>query len=231
MKCLAIILQGSIAITAMLSASSTHAALIVEDTIIDADSPLSGETIVVEDGVDGPTTVEILDGATVAGLHAHENSRIVLDSGPITSINDLSGISFLSTLSGTSRLEMRSGLFACFDVACDTIDYSAVLEMNDSSEFHLYGGNFNGPVDALDTSTIFIHGRQLEVDVQSNPGTVPQSVLVTEEFLSGDAIIVFANVFPGATLVLAEIPEPSTGLLVLTSIPGIGLMCRRRKVL
>ena len=191
----------------------SRAALITVDTVIGPDSPHNGTGIEVADGIDGPTTVEIIEGATVRGLQGRENSHVVLDSGPITSISDLHGISFLSQISGTSRLDVRSGLFACFAAGCDTLDYSAVLEMNDSSELHLHGGYFSGPIDVRDTSTVFVYGRQLEADVSSTPGYVPQRVIVTGEYLSGEPVTVTANVYPYANIVLVEIPEPASGVL------------------
>ena len=179
-------------------ASWAVAAPIVEDTTIDAGSSFNSQGISIADGVDGPTTVELVEGGSVKGFEVTENSKLIIDGGTST---------YLSGVSDNAQLIFRSGTLGCSDFElCGVIDPVAVLFASGTSQLHFFAGEIDGPLQLRDMSAAHFYGRELEI-TESGGGQ-----RVTGQYLNGDDISLFVNRFlnSGPQIFLHEIPEPGT---------------------
>lgn len=134
----------------LLCALNAHAVTITENMNIGSGSYFNGEIIDVENGVNGPTTVEIVAGGSVKGFDLFGSSEIILDGGAIT---------FLSRLDDSSKFIFRGGTFGCLDSTCQVIDYDALLTAQDSSELHFFGGSFDDVIRLRDDARHIFTGE------------------------------------------------------------------------
>jgi len=93
---LATLLAAAILIPVMPNA--TWAVTITSDAIIDAASAFNKNRITVQEGVDGPTTVRLIEGARIGGFELEDSSHLILDGGEVTFLSRLSGSSTLTVL-------------------------------------------------------------------------------------------------------------------------------------
>ncbi len=199
-------MRVGVLLAAMFCSSSTviqAAAVVIDhDTTIDAVSPISGSSIQVIDGPDGPTSVGIVSGGTVAGFDGQENSTITLDGGAIT---------FLSSLQDNATFIMRSGQFACTELVCSVIDYSTFFRAYDSSTLHFFGGMLDG-IELNDSSVAHVYGKDLSLVIFDQI-----AAYVEGTYINGDPVNVSFKFRPDIDthVILHNIPEPSEALAII----------------
>ena len=182
-------------------ASWAVAAPIVEDTTIDAGSSFNSQGISIADGVDGPTTVELVEGGSVKGFEVTENSKLIIDGGTST---------YLSGVSDNAQLIFRSGTLGCSDFElCGVIDPVAVLFASGTSQLHFFAGEIDGPLQLRDMSAAHFYGRELQTNDFGG------FELVTGEYSNGEDISVFVHPFADSEpqILLHEIPEPASVII------------------
>ena len=214
MKTLAVLLIAA-------SASVANALTITEDTVIDDDTTYAGQfNTVIEDGTDGPTTVQIVGDGNIPGFIARQNTRVSLDGD--NEIFDGGNVSFWTVLEDSARFDIYGGVFWCSESACMLPDPTPpLLTLRGQSEAHLHGGLVLGGIELHDSSEAHIYGRSLRIE-QGN--VFPE---IRGELSSGDPL--FIPIYPGTSvshIILHEIPEPVALLLAVSGF-GVALATSR----
>lgn len=181
-----------------------QAAIISEDTVIDASNSFQGTTVTVNDGSNGPTTLQIVNGGTVAGFFANEQSHVVIDGGEVT---------YLGSIQDNAKLSMITGQLSCSNsLLCSSIDYDAELTAADSSEVHFHGNVLGGAIRLLGESTAHFYGHMLRMYSANGQALVSGIFRDGTEFSQP----VFNSTAPNSRIILNEIPEPSSFVIVVT---------------
>ncbi len=128
--------------------SKVCAAVINMDTVLGANHPFPGETIVVVDGNDPPTEVTVLDGASIGSLP---------DGGAVPIGFDVFGVSVVNMLGGGIHASERSAVLHERSVFRMTGGVTGLTEARDQSKVIVEGGRW-GAVWGYDSSFIRING-------------------------------------------------------------------------
>lgn len=199
-------------------AATCGAGTVDESTFINESHACSGSRISFVDGINGPIEATIGTGGVADGISGNEGSRIVLDGGTITS---------RITLNDTSHLTLRSGSYGCTSSSCEAIDFDLFTLLRDDSSLHIVGGiGVNNGVDSISlngNSKVYFSGRGLTLElVEQNTF---DRYLVTGSLQNGSPLRVIVEL-AGDTdgrIILNEIPEPSSFLLLCIALFRLGL--------
>jgi hypothetical protein len=183
-------------IVAALMIATAQAQVITQDITIDSPTDFSIPPV-ISDGLDGPTTVGIVQGGSLRGFHAIENSKITLNGGSVT---------FLSTIDDQSQLLMLGGSLRCTEPACEAISSAGILRARDASEFHFFAGSLLGETISMEgMSRLHVYGRSLNV---REPRPFSNTYIVTGWDSDGVPFDMPVRVVQDAAIVLHEVPEP-----------------------
>lgn len=190
---------------ATISSSSAMAAdvTIDQNTTIDAGSSISSFGIRVIDGPDGPTSVGIVSGGTIAGFNGEENSVITLDGGTVT---------YLSLIQDNATFVLKDGELECTELICSLIDYSSLLRAYDSSTLHFFGGGTLDGIELNDSSVAHVYGQALSLVTVDHIG-----VYVEGSYANGEPVDLSFHFRTDIAerVILHNIPEPGAALAIL----------------
>ena len=164
--------------------------------------------------------LDVSGGESNNGIEAYNSSKVYISSGGIPSYHSLKAYD-------SSSVYMTGG-----GIGYETATGSGILYAYDNSNVYISGGYINGGVRAFSGSTVtFIGADFIFGGVSVNYGEYDTNgqdsvqAPISWSLPNGDTFSYNVIFYEGATVVLAEVPEPAT--LLLFSLGGLFLRKRR----
>jgi hypothetical protein len=176
----------------------------------------------IVDGVDGATTVELVDSGVIGGfVEVRDTSHLVINGGQIQARTEVKDHATLTMRGGSIEPLIR--LYAA-------VEAPILLDLQDSAVLNLHGAAPSlDYVDLHDSSVAHVYGHSFVVDGDLPTGTSPGSgVTVSGMYANNQPFSVFFSRDPGtAQVFLHSIPEPSI-LTLISVVAGLTLGLTRR---
>jgi hypothetical protein len=218
--------------------SRADAVVILDDglTHVVDDSRYASDSVRVEDSPDGsPTTLILAPGGVAAHLISSDTSRIEIAGGAVTDriwVNAPSSLlvsagSIFQVLAATGTIDVTGGYvdYLYLDYGTTTVTGGSIgsrFQVGGFSNAHIYGGDIDGLL-VLYGGNAVVYGSDFAIDGVPQPLGQTNAVEgnVTGLYLDGSPFSFdFVEGLDAGGLVF--VPEPSTGLLVITGLLGFG---------
>ena len=213
------VLMVPAAALALVGSPATAATTVVldTDTTIDAGHSFLDAAVEIRDGLDGPTTVTLVDGGVLhQGGVVSESSQLIMQGGDID---------FFVTVEDSAKLTIVGGSVGCRMDECLLIDYDSLVGATGGGEIHIRGGDINDSLQLRDTSAAHFYGTNLLAEDAGGGSLYVSGRFANNELFS---IRVGGASLPGTSVVLHTIPEPSTWMLAALAVVSMAAGRRRR---
>jgi hypothetical protein len=214
---------GLVAVLVCYSQTFAYGSILNSDVTIDANNSFPNEHVTITDGPGGPAHVTMEGGGIVRGFTVAGNSTFeILGGGSIRG----------GGTRDNASLVVRGGVICCSALPeCLVLDSVSLLGIGGNSTLHVFGGQVNGLVSIGDNAVVHFYGRNLTLSL------MPGGASIMGELANGDSAGGFGitTIDPfvelSTQIVLHEIPEPATTVLLVFSLVSFTSIVRTRKPL
>ena len=173
-----------------------------------------------------PTTVNIIDGASMNALYSYENSRVTMSGGQVGHIH-VYDRSQMSISGGIVNNGIEVGGASSLDIFGGQIPDHDWLIARGAGQVHIYGGQIYTKIRVESVAIVTFHGSDFMLDGQpigyGELFSDPDGKILTGMLVSGG--VLEAQLFnTGTWASFVFIPEPAT-LLIL----GAGVLLVRKR--